>query len=75
MSHNCVYSTMACTVVSCERAFSKLRFEKSRLRSLIGQELLESLYLRFRGHGMEIKIRVSPQRAKNASVKVHIYTT
>ena len=33
------------TVVSCERAFSKLRFVKSRLRSLIGQELLESLLL------------------------------
>jgi len=31
------------TVVSCERSFSKLRFVKSRLRSLIGQELLESL--------------------------------
>ena len=30
-------------MVSCERAFLKLRFVKSRLRSLIGQELLESL--------------------------------
>ena len=35
--------TLPCTVVSCERAFSKLRFANSRLRSLIGQELLESL--------------------------------
>jgi len=37
--------TLPCTVVSCERSFSKLRFVKSRLRSLIGQELLESLLL------------------------------
>jgi len=37
--------TLPCTVVSCERSFSKLRFVKSRLRSLNGQELLESLLL------------------------------
>jgi len=35
--------TLLCNVVSCERSFSKLRFVKSRLRSLIG--LLESLLL------------------------------
>ena len=37
--------TLPCTVVSCERALSKLRFVKSTFRSLIGQELLESLLL------------------------------
>jgi hypothetical protein len=37
--------TLPCTVVSCERVFSKLRFIKSRLRALLGQELLESLLL------------------------------
>ena len=37
--------TLPCTVVSCKHAFSKLRLGKTRLRSLIGQELLESLLL------------------------------
>ncbi|KAG8547423.1 hypothetical protein GDO81_028393 [Engystomops pustulosus] len=37
--------TLACTQVSCERVFSKLKIVKNRLRSMIGQELLESLLL------------------------------
>lgn len=37
--------TLACTQVSCERVFSKLKIVKNRLRSLIGQEILESLIL------------------------------
>ena len=37
--------TLPCTVVSCERVFSKVRFVKSRLRSLLGQELLEALII------------------------------
>ena len=43
MFQNCTYSTMHWYPGI--RAFSKLRFVKSRLRSLIGQELLESLLL------------------------------
>ena len=37
--------TLPCTVVACERVFSKLRFIKDRLRSLLGQELLEALLI------------------------------
>ncbi|XP_063820331.1 zinc finger MYM-type protein 1-like [Pseudophryne corroboree] len=37
--------TLACTQVSCERVFSKLKIVKTRLRSMIGQELLESFLL------------------------------
>jgi len=40
---NCAYSTMHCGIL--QLAFSKLRLVKSRLRSLIGRELLESLLL------------------------------
>lgn len=35
--------TLPCTVVSCERTFSKLKFVKNRLRSLLRQELLEAM--------------------------------
>jgi hypothetical protein len=35
--------TLPCTVVSCERAFSKLKYVKSRLRSSLSQELTEAL--------------------------------
>ncbi|CAI6365579.1 unnamed protein product [Macrosiphum euphorbiae] len=37
--------TISFTQVSCERSFSKLKIIKTRLRSLIGQDLLESLIL------------------------------
>lgn len=37
--------TISFTHVSCERSFSKLKIIKTRLRSLIGQDLLESLIL------------------------------
>ena len=37
--------TMPSTQVTCERVFSKLKTIKSRLRSTIGQDLLESLLL------------------------------
>lgn len=37
--------TLPCTVVSCERVFSKMRYVKNRLRSLLGQDLLEALLL------------------------------
>jgi len=35
--------TLPCTVVSCERVFSKLKFVKNRLRASLGQELLEAM--------------------------------
>jgi hypothetical protein len=37
--------TLSCTQVSCERVFSTLKIIKNRLRSLVGQELLEGLLL------------------------------
>lgn len=37
--------TVSFTQVSCERSFSKLKMIKNRLRSLIGQDLLESFIL------------------------------
>lgn len=37
--------TLSCTQVCCERAFSKLKIIKNRLRSSMGQEMLESLML------------------------------
>lgn len=36
---------MSFTQVSCERSFSKLKIIKFRLRSLIGQDLIESFIL------------------------------
>jgi hypothetical protein len=36
---------MPCTQVSCERAFSGLKFVKNRLRSSLGQEKLNFLML------------------------------
>jgi hypothetical protein len=37
--------TLACTQVNCERAFSKLKIVKNRLRSSMSQHLLESFLL------------------------------
>lgn len=37
--------TLACTQVNCERAFSKLKIIKTRLRAAINQEHLEALML------------------------------
>ena len=37
--------TLPCTVVSYERVFSKMRYVKNQLRSLLGQDLLEALLL------------------------------
>ena len=37
--------TLSFTQVACERVFSNLKIVKSRLRSLLGQELLESFLL------------------------------
>jgi hypothetical protein len=37
--------TLSCTQVNCERAFSKLKIIKTRLRSTMKEELLESLML------------------------------
>ena len=37
--------TLSCTQVSCERVFSVLKIIKNRLRSLLGQELLEDFIL------------------------------
>lgn len=37
--------TLSCTQVCCERAFSKLKIIKNRLRASMSQELLESLML------------------------------
>ena len=37
--------TLSCTQVQCERIFSKLKIVKSRLRSTLGQNLLEPLML------------------------------
>lgn len=37
--------TLSCTQVNCERAFSKLKIIKNRLRSAMKEELLESLML------------------------------
>ena len=39
--------TLACTQVNCERAFSKLKIIKNRLRSSMSQHLLESFLLGF----------------------------
>lgn len=41
------FMTLPCTEVSCERAFSKLKIIKSRLRSALLQKHLESLLLMF----------------------------
>lgn len=40
-----VAMTLACTQVNCEKAFSKLKIIKSRLRAAINQEHLEVLML------------------------------
>jgi len=40
-----VAMTLACTRVNCERAFSKLKIIKTRLRAAINQEYLEALML------------------------------
>ena len=37
--------TLPCTVVSCERVFSKMRYVKNRPRSLLGHDLLAALLL------------------------------
>jgi hAT family C-terminal dimerisation region len=37
--------TLSCTQVSCERVFSVLKIIKNRLRSSLGQDLLEDLML------------------------------
>ena len=50
-SYNTLYQclrtalTLPCTVVSCERTFSKLRFIKNRLRSLLSQHHLEAVMI------------------------------
>lgn len=41
------FMTLACTEVACERAFSKLKIIKSRLRSALLQQLLEPLLLMY----------------------------
>lgn len=41
------FMTLPCTEVACERAFSKLKIIKSRLRSALNQQLLEPLLLMF----------------------------
>ena len=48
-SYNKIYQclrtalTLPCTVVSCERVFSKMKFIKNRLRASLGQQLLEAM--------------------------------
>ena len=37
--------TLSCTQVSCERVFSILKIVKNRLRSLLGQEMLDSFMM------------------------------
>ena len=50
-SYNTLYQclrtalTLPCTVVSCERTFSKLRFIKNRLRSLLSQHHFEAVMI------------------------------
>lgn len=51
--------TLACTQVSCERVFSKLKILKSRLRASLGEELLEALLLM--NLEPEISFKIDPE--------------
>lgn len=52
------FMTLPCTEVACERAFSKLKIIKSRLRSALLQQHLESLLLMFVERELTFEINI-----------------